>query len=539
MDDGRSVRLILPVEVSADASWWWRALAYTVPFVLVAAVLATILALNHGRFVYALDDVYIHLAMAENLLRGSYGVNLGEAASASSSPLYPWLLAGTLLGGLGDYGPLALNLVALACLLTLVCWYAQRLLPDARGAVVAGFTVLVVALANGIGLVFLGMEHELHLLASAAVVIGLIRALETGRPGPWFLYAGIVLGPLLRFEGLAVSGAAVLVLHLRQRDLQAWAALATALVVLAVNMTAFDAMGLPLLPMSVLTKSMLGAHLVTDGGALGAVANHVARSLLLAVQEPVAWCLVLGVLVCAGRARRPWLGSTEGAVTLFAALAVAAHLLAGRFGWQSRYEPYIVITALLSASYCLRAPLRRVVPWRRLEGGLAGAVLAILLATYGATLAKTPLAANNVYEMAYTTHRFLVEEHRAPVAVNDLGLASYRNDAYVLDVYGLGNNEARQEWLSGRMHAWLAEATARHGIDLAVLYQGWYGSLLPDNWREVAVLSLSRQRVSPAESAYHFYATSATAVPALAAELCRFAGTLPDGPRLTLRQPCP
>lgn len=533
------MRLALPVAASLDAAWWWRAIACAAPFALVGVVLTAILVLNDGQFVYALDDVYIHLAMAENLLRGGFGINLDEAASASSSPLYPWLLAGLMTMGVDDYGPLAINLVSIAGLLMLVSSYAQRLLLGRHGLGIVGFTTLALLLSNGIGLVFLGMEHGPHLLASAAVAIGLIRVLETGRAGPWYLYAGIALGPLLRFEGLAISGAAVLVLHLWRRDAQAWAAMAAAITLLLVNMAALHSMNLPLLPISVLTKSMLGAQLITDGGALGAVANHVARSLLLAAQEPIAWCLALGVAVCIGRARPRRGGSTEGAIALFAGLAVGAHLLAGRFGWQSRYEPYIVMTVVLAASYCLRLPLQRAAPWKRLEGGLAGATTAILLACYGAALAKTPLAANNVYEMAYTTHRFLTEEHREPAAVNDLGLASYRNDAYVLDVYGLGNNEARQQWLAGRMSDWLTEKTDARGIDLAVLYEGWYGNFLPDDWHEVAVLGLSRQRVSPAEPAYHFYATSAAAVPVLHAKLCRFATTLPDGPRLSLRRPCP
>ena len=38
-----------------------------------------------GTWEYALDDVYIHLAMSAELARGGYGVNAGEPASASSS----------------------------------------------------------------------------------------------------------------------------------------------------------------------------------------------------------------------------------------------------------------------------------------------------------------------------------------------------------------------------------------------------------------------------------------------------------------------
>jgi hypothetical protein len=60
---------------------------------------------------YTLDDPYIHLSLAENLLRGHYGVNLDEVASPSSSILYPFLLACALDLGLGDLAPFVLNLI--------------------------------------------------------------------------------------------------------------------------------------------------------------------------------------------------------------------------------------------------------------------------------------------------------------------------------------------------------------------------------------------------------------------------------------------
>jgi hypothetical protein len=297
------------------------------------------------------------------------------------------------------------------------------------------------------------------------------------------------------------------------------------------------------MPISVLTKSALGAQLVAGDG-LGAIANHVARSLLLSLREPLAFCLVAGVGLCFGRALpvRPARGGGRGpelAVAGFAGLAVLGHLLAGRFGWLSRYEPYIVLTVLLAALYCLRQPLRRHAPWRRIEAAYAAVALAVPLATYAGALARTPLAANNVYEMTYSVHRFLVEHFHRPVAVNDLGWASYRNDAYVLDIFGLGHDDARRQWLSGRMTTWLDEITEAKAIDLAVVYEGWYGETVPADWTKVAVLRLSRRLVSPAEESVHFYVTRPAAVAEIAAALCRFAPTLPPEPLLTVLPGCP
>ncbi len=66
------------------------------PVSLFAALLGLtfyqILVFNGGHFTYALDDPYIGLAMAEELLHGNYGINPGEPASAVSTILSPLVM---------------------------------------------------------------------------------------------------------------------------------------------------------------------------------------------------------------------------------------------------------------------------------------------------------------------------------------------------------------------------------------------------------------------------------------------------------------
>ena len=70
---------------------------------IVFAEIITILLLNSGLMVYNIDDAYIHLALAENIIRGHYGVNLGEFSSPSSSILWPFILAPFSRLGFGYY----------------------------------------------------------------------------------------------------------------------------------------------------------------------------------------------------------------------------------------------------------------------------------------------------------------------------------------------------------------------------------------------------------------------------------------------------
>ena len=54
---------------------------------MVGFELWAILTLNHGVFLYVLDDTYIHLGLAARLYGAHYGINAGEASSPSSSIL--------------------------------------------------------------------------------------------------------------------------------------------------------------------------------------------------------------------------------------------------------------------------------------------------------------------------------------------------------------------------------------------------------------------------------------------------------------------
>lgn len=94
---------------SADsgAGWWTRpsTIAVLLWSALFAAELAAMVAQCDVRFVFTLDDAYIHLAVADQVLSGGYGVNAGEFSSPSSSILWPYVLALTEVMHLGPFGP--------------------------------------------------------------------------------------------------------------------------------------------------------------------------------------------------------------------------------------------------------------------------------------------------------------------------------------------------------------------------------------------------------------------------------------------------
>jgi len=216
---------------------------------------------------------------------------------------------------------------------------------------------------------------------------------------------------------------------------------------------------------------------------------------------------------------------------------VSGHAVAGEFGWFCRYEIYAVIVTLTTSIFLARNPIRGVLarPGGHLTVLLGGAALLITVGSrYIVATTQVPIAANNTYEQQYQMHRFLTEFHVGPAAVNDLGWTSYRNSNYVLDLTGLGFDQAR---VLRRNHAG-ADAFDRlvkmKGVDLAIVYTDWFKGQIPSNWTLLARMSLSRRRITAAEEVVDFYATDAIYVDQIREELRDFSRALPARIRLEM-----
>lgn len=479
----------------------------------VAALAARIVMLTGGLF-YTLDDPYIHLALAEELLRGTYGINPGEVASPSSSMLYAPLLAPLLAAGAGVWSALALAVLGQGVAIWLMAGaLAPAVATRPASALVAA--PLLIQAVNGFALPLTGMEHSLHAAASVAILAGLARA--AAGPAPRWLWAAILFAPAIRFEGYALALTAILALAFLAHR---WLALACFLGLAALTAAygyAMHSLGLPLLPSSVMVKSpATAAAMLSDGqGALVALAVNAIlglRSLQGMLLAGLTLLLMLLAVVRPNRARN--------AVIWPAAAAIAAHFLLGRFGWFGRYEVYAVALAITAYLLQLRRPA--VAPL---------ALLAVFAWSYWDTLAQTPAAAVSLYQQQAQMHRFSAQFFPRPVAVNDLGFVAFDNDTPVLDLWGLGSEEARRLTAAqGRTTDTIRTLTEGHA-SYAMIYDIAFEGAIPPEWCRVATLTTSR--VIAASDRVSFWLIDRTQEAAIREALTRFAPSLPEGATLT------
>lgn len=466
-----------------------------------------------SQFSFTLDDAYIHLSLAENLARGSYSFNLGEASSPSSSILWPFLLVPFFWLSIPTLGPWALNLVTAGASVWLVLRITRFILGPTPITlmVTLGQCLLVIAL-NLPGLVFLGMEHGLQVTCSLAIAYGLLRLPEVTKPPLW-LWVAMMLAPLLRYESLAVSGVAYVLLLLRGHRLSGLAVGAGIIVLLAMFSAYLHQLGLPLLPLSLLKKLSMVQGMPLWAGLL----------------NPYSWVL----MVLLALLLNPWAAPQAGTRALkFPAVAVLVSQLLLSTA-NLRYEAYAIAYTLPILLACYQAPLRQFMlhptPWlAALRMGVACLCLAWPYASY--TLWQVPYAGRNIVEMHHTLHQFAVQYWQAPIMTNDIGRVKYENPHYVLDVVGLANPRAQalnQDVLQHPNRRWLAQLSTEYNIDAAILFDRWFAPQIPPQWVKLAELSLSCCNVTLPQDTMSFYATGPASAPALRRALERFAAAEP------------
>ncbi len=497
---------------------------------IAAAELTAILQLNKGFFTYTLDDPYIHLALAENIRSGHYGINRAEPSSPASSILWPLLLVPVAEQ---SWFPLLLNLIFAALTLTLMATLLDNVLPfhesTTRAAVAMPMLVDLALGTNLIGLAFTGMEHSLQILLVVAAVYGLMMELRHGRSPAW-LWAALVLGPLVRYENLAISLAALLYLFLQGYRTQALTSAALIVLTLGSFSLFLLHLGLPPLPTSVMVKSPT----LSREGQWTAVVENVHRSL----RNRQGKLIIAGTLLLLGLVFYGKHSMKEKQLAAVTALAVTAHLTMGRYGWYNRYELYIW-TFLLLMHLSLWGGGAVATLWRGEDAQLAlsktvavcGLGMLALGFPYFKGLTTLPLAANNTFEQHYQMHRFAVDYYARPVAVNDLGYVAYQNPHYVLDLWGLASERALACRRGECGADWMDMLTEAKGVGVAMIYEAWFP--VPAHWIKMGELHLGRQKITPAYSTVSFFAVNEAAYAEAMPRLQRFVATLPPGVTFT------
>ncbi len=484
-----------------------------------------ILRINGGTFSYALDDPYIHLALAENIARGHYGINSNEYSAPSSSILWPFLLAPFSSSQLS---PLLFNILFSIVFIYFFYQYLNYLFPF-KEELFSLFKGIILILSifcfNLVGLVFVGMEHPLQVAAAFMTFFGFYLYYFHGKLRWWFLLAAF-LGPLVRYENLAVTLPVMAISYFIAKGRRERIAIVGTTLVTFGFIGAFSlflkSLGLTFFPASLLVKKQ---HLFLKMSKIYNVVEglFVRQGAMLGV---ILFYLLIHFLF----------DKKYRLFYLAGILSIALHLLFGSIGHFHRYEIYILVIGVSYFLFSISSWVIRILRDRNTFlqlTFLAGLLVFIISANYLYFLVKIPLASNNIYEQHHQMHRFITKYWKGDVAANDIGRISYQNPHYVLDLFGLSSIKALKKRLISSESQWVDKLVKKYNISLALIYEQWF--IIPKSWVKVAELYLGKSRVTPAYSRVDFFVTDERELSRAIRLLREFKKTLPLGVKLDIK----
>lgn len=490
-------------------------LPYLTFLILTGLVYSLGLAYTGGEFVLALDDPYIHLALAENIATGHYGINPNEVSAPASSIIWPFLIVPFTQIGFTETA-VWLFCTATALLTVIILdHFISLVFPNLAIITRALLTTLLILNTNIINLPFLGMEHSLQVATAAAIVLGLAYITLHGAL-KWWLVVALMLAPLVRYETMAVAFPVWCYLAWRGY----WRPMAGVAAGWGLTVGGFSAFllsnDLAFLPSSVLAKSTAG-----ESSTLGAITTNYLNNTLAADGNLVLLATVLlfghAILLPAHRG-----------LLLVAGSIGALHLVFGSFATAlSRYQSYAVAGVLMMILLTARDPI---IDWlgrfkpRQTSFIIIALMLSINIPSITA-LATTPQWQHIIYHQQYQSHRFVTEYWQGPIAANDIGWVSYQSDYHVLDLWGLASYDALENRQTHDDFEWATDLMRENNVEVALVFDSWI-TPTPSDWIRVGRFKLKNYDVDMAYVSV--YVIDPALVETVRGQLQAMQPTLPD-----------
>ena len=513
----------------------WAGLAVSAAFVAVALFQrGLVVAACGGEYVYPIDDTYIHIAMAKCLaFDGTWGVEAGKTAFCSSSPLWTLLLAGLYrLFGVSETLPWFLALGFNVGLIFAVC----RFFADLRLGVCWQLAVAVCTAVAGpvFCTTALGMEHAMHaffIVASLFAAYGLTRGSRLCRVVAPLCAAAATASRyeslfLLAPVGCVVCGFEAWGRWRRRERIVPWSGLAF-----------LAAAGLPVVVYGVWAVCC-GGHFFPNSlllkGGFNTSAELFAKAveLLGAVKAGYGFIYLLPAALAVVAA----LPRTTLVWRLFAVsvvIAVCGQIVLADVGQLCRYEAYLTSVGVLVLVASVAEAGIGPFPTAFVPIGVLSVTMCVFAERAREAFPNVVHSSSDIQSQQVLVTRILSElpeGARGCVALNDLGYMVLHGNFPILDIWGLGSQDAT-ELILGNGKTWTAAANEvlfrKHDVKYVAVFETWFPwDVMPRGTIDVAWLKLGDNLACGSDTVV-LRATSSEAADALRRHLRKYEEKLP------------
>lgn len=509
-----------------------------------------ILNYTHGILVYAIDDAYIHMSIAKNIiLQHVWAPSGNELISASSSILYPIILAIFFkVFGLHESIPFFINLaVALMFLIVLQRWLKKNKVDSIWQVIIL---LLVLFITPIPAMVTIGMEHMLQILFSFLFICAFCEYISKNKyvdDRSSMMRRIYILGLLvtsIRYEGMFLIFVSCIIM-LMQKDIKKACILAVAgffpIVIFGIYSILNNCY---FFPNSVLVKStnipfqfnwetiIAYASLYFSRLYIPITVYHNTFSsipiLIIIIILPIVYLFSVIYKLNNNSANRYML--------IFIWVTEILHLCFAKTGWFYRYEAYIISIGLIAILIELIQFYSLIGDKITKELSIAVVFLIFIFIPFFLrgfdSIFRNFGATKNIYDQNYQIGQFIHRYYDSTnIVINDLGATTFFSQGFKIDVLGLGNNEiARSIVNEGDVLNIVRDEVNKKNGKIAILSDAFPKEYY-SGWTKVATWHIS-DAYTAASLNIIFYAIDSTYIYGLRKNIEDFSSKLPLGEKV-------
>ena len=490
------------------------------------------------RFIYQIDDPYIHMAIAKNFaLNGVWSINSGGFDSASSSILYTLLLTSLIkLFGIWEFYPLVINVICGY----LAIYTVYRYFKDFYGAAELKWAIaLLLPFSLLYAMVLISMEHTVHMFLMVLAIYFIHKNVESNFQTKDFikLLTVVFFVSIVRFESMFFTASLAFAMFLRKEFAKGILVMVAGFSAIVIFGIISEIHGGYFFPNSVMIKGSLpsGNNIVEN------VVTLVKKGIFLntSFYKCLFFPFVILIVYLTGKYRSKKINLFFKNETLMITI-FSMSIIHSLFAFlKYRYENYVMISVLMVVIPVISAFFKRFNEEKR-KLNIANVVMLFSLvmmtvfSLYRFQFMHKPsmVSSKNIYEQQVEMSRFLGKYYRGQkVAANDIGAISYYSGVQLFDIVGLGstqvakfkmeNKKLPRKVFDEKYRNFLINYTAKNNFVIAVIYPEWFPGTTPASWIPVASWKIQHNKAAAIDRVV-FYALEPEQVKSLQQNLMKF-----------------